>query len=319
METQRSKRIILYTKKDIPNFNQDNMKLLKKYLASLGMRELSSDTEYGYRCDLYSWYGYILKYQFNQSIKDLDEDDIMEFLYYCKNGGNHSRRMKRRIASMSAFYIFLRKKRIVKENPIDFVDRPSKDVDVTVQTYLSQEQIDDMKSKLYEQNNLQRIVYTLFSLSTMARVRAVCNLRWNQLDFEERVALNVIEKEGYSVTLYFSEEVKEALLELKKQRRSKGIDHDYVFISKYRGQYKKVDVSTLATWARKSGKLIGIDTLHPHDYRHSMATILKNNGMPLEEISYLLNHHGVDVTLKHYIRQDKKKIQSLKDKYETAA
>lgn len=295
------------------------MKLLQKYISNLGMRELSKDTIYGYTCDLYAWFGYMLKYQLNQEIFNLNEDDIMEYLYYCKTQGNHSRRMRRRIASISAFYLFLRKKRIIKENPCDFLDRPERDVDIVVQTYLTQNQIDDMKQKLYAKNNLQKLAYTLFSLSTMARVRAVCNLRWNQLDFEERVATNVIEKEGYNVTLYFSEEVRDVLLALKKQREEKGINHDYVFISKYRGKYKQVDVSTLASWAKKSGVLIGIFTLHPHDYRHSMSSILKNNNMPLEDISFLLNHKGVDVTLKHYIKQDKKKIRSLKDKYENVA
>lgn len=315
----RSKRIKLYTKNDIPEFNQENMKLLSKYLSNLGMRELSKDTCYGYRCDIYAWFGYILKYQFNQDIRDLNEDDIMEYLYYCKTEGNHSRRMRRRIASVSAFYLFLRKKRIVKENPCDFLDRPERDIDIIVQTYLTEEQIEEMKAKLYEKNKLQRTVYTLFSLSTMARVRAISNLKWSQLDFNERIATDVIEKEGYNVTLYFSEEVRDLLMELKNQRVSKGIDNEYVFISKYRKAYKQVDVSTLASWARASGELIGIYTLHPHDYRHSMASILKHRGMPLEEISYLLNHKGVDVTLKHYIRQDKRKIQSLKDKYEIAA
>lgn len=316
---ERSKRIILYTKKDIPNFNKENMKLLNKYMANLSMRELSKNTCYGYEHDIYSWYGYMLKHQFNQDILQLNEDDIMEYLYFCKNAGNHSRRMRRRIASISAFYLYLRKKRIVKENPCDFVDRPERDTDIVVQTYLTSTQIDEIKEKLYAKNNIQMLVYILFSLSTMARVTAVCNLRWSQLDFQERIATDVIEKEGYNVTLYFSDEVKKVLMDLKKFREKNSIDCDYVFISKYRGQYKQVDVSTLGSWARKAGKLIGIETLHPHDLRHSMATILKNNGMPLEEVSYLLNHKGVDVTLKHYIKQDKKKIRSLKDKYEKIA
>lgn len=313
---ERSKRIQLYTKNDIPNFNKDNMDLLRKYIANLGMRELSQDTIDGYTYDIYAWFGYILRFQFNQDVRELNEDDIMEYLYYCKNGGNHSRRMRRRIASVSAFYLYLRKKRIVKENPCDFVDRPEKDIDIVVQTYLSSTQIQEMKEKLYAKNNLQRLIYVLFSLSTMARVKAVSNLKWSQLDFEERVANDVIEKEGYSVTLYFSEEVKILLKALKEYRETNNITNEYVFISKYRNKYKKVDVSTLGSWAKKAGKLIGLETLHPHDFRHTMATLLKNSGMPLEEVSGLLNHKGVDVTLKHYIKQDKKKVKALKDKFE---
>lgn len=316
---ERSKRIILYTKKDIPNFNKENMKLIQKYIANLSMRELSKNTIYGYEKDLFAWFGYILKYQFNQDMLQLNEDDVMEYLYYCKNAGNHSRRMRRRIASISAFYLFLRKKRIVKENPCDFLDRPENDVNVVVQTYLTPEQIKNLKFKLFEINKLQITAYALLSLSTLARVTAISNIKWSQIDFQERVINDVIEKEGYNVTLYFSEEVRDLLIELKQTRLEKGIECEYVFISKYRGKYKQVDVSTLGSWAKKCGTLIDVQTLHPHDFRHSAATILKNNGMPLEEVSYLLNHKGVDVTLKHYIKQDKKKIRSLKDKYENVA
>lgn len=313
---KRSKRLKLYTKKDIPYFNKTNMELFKKYIANLGMRELSKNTIYGYERDLYSWFGYIYKYQDNKSVHDLNEDDVTEYLYYCKKEGNHSRRMRRRIASVSAFYIFLRKKRILKENICDFLDRPENDTDILTQTYLTPEQIKDLKAKLFKLNKLQVTTYALLSLSTMARVTAISNIKWSQIDFNERVINDVIEKEGYNVTLYFSEEVKTLLMDLKKSRNEKGIECEYVFISKYRGQYKQVDVSTLGSWTKRCGALINVPTLHPHDFRHSMATILKNNGMPLEQVSALLNHKGVDVTIRHYIREDKKKISSMKDKFE---
>ena len=57
-------------------------------------------------------------------------------------------------------------------------------------------------------------------------------------------------------------------------------------------------------------------TLHPHDFRHSGATLLKNSGMDLEDVSKLLNHKGTDVTSKYYIKEDKKLIQSAKDRFE---
>ena len=55
--------------------------------------------------------------------------------------------------------------------------------------------------------------------------------------------------------------------------------------------------------------------LHPHDFRHSYATLLVNNGMPIEVVSSLLNHSGLDVTRKHYIKQDTRKLQEDKDKF----
>ena len=154
----------------------------------------------------------------------------------------------------------------------------------------------------------------MFSLSTMARVTAVSSIKWEQIDFEERVVEDVLEKEGKIVTLYFSEEVKDLLLKLKAEREEKGIDSPYVFLTNYT-EIKQATVNTLFSWAKKCGKMIGIKTLHPHDFRHSGSQLLSLNGCPIEKISELLNHSGLDVTKAHYLRQDKKKIREEKDKY----
>ena len=63
--------------------------------------------------------------------------------------------------------------------------------------------------------------------------------------------------------------------------------------------------------------MIGVDSLHPHDFRHSGSQLLSLTGMPIEKISELLNHSGLDVTKNHYLKQDKKKIKAEKDKYST--
>ena len=35
----------------------------------------------------------------------------------------------------------------------------------------------------------------------------------------------------------------------------------------------------------------------------------------IEDVSTLLNHSGTDVTRKHYIKEDKSKLQGIKDKF----
>ena len=135
--------------------------------------------------------------------------------------------------------------------------------------------------------------------------------------FEERVVEDVLEKEGKIVNLYFSDNVKYLLLQLKKYREENNIESPYVFITKYNGAYDKVTTGTLGDWTRKCGEMINVLTLHPHDWRHSGSQLLSLNGCPIEKISELLNHSGLDVTKNHYLRQDKKKIRAEKDKYTT--
>ncbi len=325
---EMSKKIRVYDEKILSEINPETIKLWNKYKIDMSLRELSEKTIAGYRNDLEHWWIYIYKNQGNQSVTELTEDDITEFLYFCKTQGNNSRRMKRRMASISAFYKYLRKKKLIAENPTEFLDRPKKDTDVITQTFLTLEQVQQMREALQslvnnaETNNrkhraLQYQCYALFSLSTMARVNAVCNTRWEQIDFNERTVNDVLEKEGYIVTLYFSEEVKGLLENLMVYRKENNIDDNgYVFVSFVDGKYDKTTNSTLTEWCHTIGEMFGVSTLHPHDYRHSGATLYKNAGMSLEDVSALLNHTGTDVTRKFYIRVDKKKISQNKDRFD---
>ena len=314
---ERSKRIVLHNEEKLKQINPETQKLMQKYKIDMSLRDLSPKSIYSYEKDLNQWFIYILDYQFNQCVTELSDDDITEFLYFCKQEGNNVERMKRRMAAISAFYKFLRKKKLIKENPTEFMDRPKKGMPVTVQTYLTPEQVDLMRTKLTEYGDLQLKTYAMFSLSTMARVNAIANLKWEQIDFEARECRDVLEKEGYIVELSFSNEVKDLLLELKKQREEKGInDYGWVFYSRYNNETKPISNGTLLEWCKKIGNMIGVPTLHCHDFRHSGATLLKNMGMSLEDISELLHHSGTDVTSKFYIKKDTSKIKALKDKFE---
>lgn len=314
-------RINLYDSKKMDKVNAESKMLLNRYQMDMELRELSENTIYQYISDINQWLIYILDNQFNKSVKDISEEDLTEFFYFCKRQGNNTRRIRRRMASISAFYKYMRKKRIIPENPVEFIDRPKKDNDVATQTFLTQEQVFLMKYRLKENienggkysKDLQ--LYALFSLSTMARVSAVASIKWDQIDFYERTCSNVMEKEGKCVTLYFSEDVKELLYEMKKERERTGVDDGgYVF-----GRNgKPVGKDSLTRWAHKVGRMIGVPTLHPHDFRHSGSQLLKLNGCPIEHISELLNHSGLDVTKKFYLRADKKRVRADKDRYEVA-
>ncbi len=315
-------------KEKLNKINPETIKLWKKYRVDMTLRELSAKTISGYQNDLESWWIYVLDNQDNKSVLELTEDDLTEFLFFCKSNGNNSRRIKRRMASISAFYNFLSRKRLIAENPALYINRPKKDTDVVVQTFLTQEQVDDMRKVLADNVNkaktviekhraLQYQLYALFSLSTMARRNAVRRVRWEQISFGERIVSNVIEKEGYAVTLYFSKETAALLKGLKAFRTENNIDDDgYVFVALNGKTYGLCKNETLNDWAHIIGNMIGVPTLHPHDFRHSGATLLKNKGMPLEDVSALLNHLGTDVTQKFYIRADRKKISENKDKFE---
>lgn len=330
---KRSERICMLNQEKLKKINPETLKLYHKYLLDMKIRELSEKTIYNYYNDLANWWIYIYDYQDNKSVKEIDDSDISEFIVYCKDQGNNTNRIKRRMSSISAFFLFLKKKRLIDENPMSFIDRPKEGQAVVAQTFLTTQQIQFMREKLQENvekakeqrkakptqyyEALTMQAYAIFSLTTMARINAIANIRWEQLDFDSRVAKDVLEKEGYLVELFFSEEAKEYLLNLKQYRTENNIeDGGYVFVSAHRksGSCTPATVSTLSDYCKKIGQMIGVPTLHPHDFRHSGATAYKNAGMSLEEVSVLLNHKSTDVTRRFYIKEDKSKLQANKDK-----
>lgn len=311
---ERSKRVYLYDKNKMEHINPETLKLFQKYQVDMSIRDLSKNTVEQYNADLKQWFIFMYDRQFNLSVLEATEDDITEYYYWRKQQGNNVNRQKRVMASISAFYKFLRKKKIIKESPVEFIDRPKQGQPIAVQTYLTKEQVQLMREKLEEYGDIQLQVYAFMSLTTMARVHAIANLKWDQIDLEQRICENVLEKEGKIVELSFSEETKGYLEKLIEYRKENNInDYGWLLVTPFVNADNPIQDSTLNSWCKKIGNMIDVPTLHPHDFRHSYATLLRNAGVSLEDVSTMLNHSGTDVTKKFYIKVDTTKVRKLKD------
>lgn len=311
---ERSKRICMYDANKAKQINPETLKLFQKYQIDMSIRDLKPTSIIGYNSDLMQWFIYMYDNQFNLSVLEATDEDIEEYYFWRKQQGNNVNRQKRVMSSISAFYKFLRKKKMIKESPVEFIERPKQGQAITVQTYLTKDQVQLMREKLEEYGDIQLQAYAFVSLTTMGRVNAIANLRWEQIDWDERIFSDVLEKEGKLVELSFSQEAKEYLEKIVEHRKENNInDYGWVFITPYVTADKPINNCTLNDWCKKIGNMIGVPTLHPHDYRHSYATLLKNEGVSLEDVSTMLNHSGTDVTKKFYIKQDTSKVRKLKD------
>lgn len=311
---ERSKRICLYDKNKAKKINDETLKLFQKYQIDMSIRDLSENSIKQYNSDLMQWFIYMYDNQFNLSVLEATDDDLEEYYYFRKQCGNNVNRQKRVMASISAFYKFLRKKKYIKESPTEFIERPKQGQAITVQTYLTKEEVQLMREKLEKYGDIQLQAYAFVSLTTMGRVNAIANLKWNQIDWDERIFSDVLEKERKIVEFSFSEETKGYLKNLIKYREDNNInDYGWVFISPYVNENTPITNGTLNMWCKKIGEMIGQPTLHCHDFRHSYANLLKSEGVDLEDISTMLNHSGTDVTKKHYLKIDTKKVRKIKD------
>ena len=313
---ERSKRINLYDAEKLKNINPETLKLFQKYQVDMSIRDLSPNTIYGYITDLQQWFIYMHDNQFNLSVLDCTDDDLNEYFYFRKQEGNNVNRQRRVMSSISAFYKFLRKKKLIKESPTEFLERPKQGQPIVKQTFLTIEQVNELREKLTEYGDIQLQAYIFFGLSTMARVNAMAHLKWEQVDLDERTCTDVLEKEGKIVDLFFSPEVAELLRKMKQEREEKAInDYGWVWYTPYITEEECINNGTVNDWCKKAGNMIGVPTLHDHDLRHSGSNILKELGMDVQDIAELLHHESTETTVKHYLSKNKKKIKENKDNF----
>ncbi|MGL5568877.1 MAG: tyrosine-type recombinase/integrase, partial [Cetobacterium sp.] len=272
--------------------NKENERLVKKYEQHISIKNLAPKTINNYLNDLEQWMKYMNSKQCDLLAIEATEDDIEEYIYFRMKEGNNEDRVKRVCSSISAFYKFLRKKKMIRENPMEFFDRPRKAEDVRNKYFLNMEQVKQMKDGIATIGDLRMDVYIALSISTAGRISAIQTLRWDMINLDERIIEDVVEKGRKPVELTFSEEVRDLLIQLKREYDSKDINLPYVFITYYHGKYKCAGQTTLRKWARLAGNEIGISDFTPHSFRRSCATILKDSNIPLEDISEKLNHKG---------------------------
>jgi integrase/recombinase XerC len=312
---------IYATKERIVQINPDNIELWNKYLN--GKRKLSENTKKSYESDMMSFFVFLLLNYDNKFLFDFDTDDAVDMLddyvAMCSSVfGNKDRRLARRISSISSMYIFYKKKRRIKENPVELLERPSakKGVYEIKQTFLTKEQVEVIRTELDKLDNTQLNLFFNLGLYTMARVNALCNIKIENIDLEKKRITDVIEKEGYNVTLLFDNRCKELIEKWLQERKDKGIESEYLFVTYYGGKWDKVEKSTLQTsWIKKIGAFINEPELHCHDLRHSGSNLRYQAGMKLEEVSKALNHKGTQVTQDHYLQMNFDKLQEELEKY----
>ena len=64
------------------------------------------------------------------------------------------------------------------------------------------------------------------------------------------------------------------------------------------------------------GKKLGVEKVHPHKFRRTMATRAIEKGMPIEQVQKILGHEQIDTTLRYtMVNQKLEAFQSVHRKY----
>lgn len=130
--------------------------------------------------------------------------------------------------------------------------------------------------------------------STGMRVGEMVLLNRNDIDFNERECV-VFGKGSKERVVYFDARTK---IHLQNYLASRLDDDPALFVS-LKSPHGRLKIGGVEARLRELGRRLGLNKVHPHKFRRTLATMAIDKGMPIEQLQQLLGHRRIDTTLQY--------------------
>lgn len=144
--------------------------------------------------------------------------------------------------------------------------------------------------------------------STGMRVGELVLLNREDINFNERECI-VLGKGDKERTVYFDARTK---MHLQKYLDNRTDDNRALFVS-LKQPFERLRIGGVEARLKDIGLQLGIQKLHPHKFRRTLATMAIDKGMPIEQLQQLLGHQRIDTTLQYaMVKQSNVKMSHRK-------
>ncbi|MGB1067901.1 MAG: site-specific tyrosine recombinase XerD [Gammaproteobacteria bacterium] len=289
---------------------KDNKKdhLLRSFLDSLYIEKgLSKNTVSSYKNDITSFSSWCDKEHLDRlKITDLNLNNYISNLFSI---GLKSSSINRKISSIKHFYLFLLKKKVIKNSPADEITTPKQEK--YLPTSMSEDEVESLlgspKSSIKIERRDKAMIEILYA--TGMRISELVNLKLTDIDFNRSV-LKVFGKGSKERLVPYGEKAAEALRIYLEDRKK--LDSKDVFLSN-----RGTRITRGAFWQRikiyiKRENLKS--SISPHTLRHAFATHLLNRGADLRSVQILLGHSDLSTT-QIYTHIAKKRLGEILKKH----
>ena len=289
---------------------KDNKKdhLLRSFLDSLYIEKgLSKNTISSYKNDISSFSSWCDKENLDRlKITDLNLNNYISNLFSI---GLKSSSINRKISSIKHFYLFLLKKKVIKNSPADEITTPKQEK--YLPTSMSEDEVESLlgspKSSIKIERRDKAMIEILYA--TGMRISELVNLKLTDIDFNRSV-LKVFGKGSKERLVPYGEKAAEALRIYLEDRKK--LDSKDVFLSN-----RGTKITRGAFWQRikiyiKRENLKS--SISPHTLRHAFATHLLNRGADLRSVQILLGHSDLSTT-QIYTHIAKKRLGEILKKH----
>jgi site-specific recombinase XerD len=158
--------------------------------------------------------------------------------------------------------------------------------------------------KYHEKTKLRDVAILTLLLGTGIRVSECVGLDIDDIDYENG-GISIHRKGGYNTTVYFPDEVRDALVDYLDQRKQiipvEGNENAF-FLSL---QNKRITVRAVENLVKKySRNVTTLKKITPHKLRSTFGTNLYKESGDIYLVADVLGHKDVNTTRKHYAAQD---------------
>ena len=257
-------------------------KSLKYYKATIEamLNELQKDVKHIVTDDIR---GYLTEYQEKKKSSKVTIDNIRRIL--------------------SSFFAWLEDEDYILKSPVRRIHKVKTGTNIK-ETY-SDEALELMRDNCTELRDLAIIDILA---STGMRVGEMVLLNRSDIDFNERECI-VFGKGSKERVVYFDARTK---IHLKNYLESRVDDNPALFVS-LKVPYERLKIGGVEVRLREFGEKLGLQKVHPHKFRRTLATMAIDKGMPIEQLQQLLGHSKIDTTLQYaMVKQSNVKIAHRK-------
>ena len=180
----------------------------------------------------------------------------------------------------------------------------------------TKEEIEQILNIINTNTKSGKCIYSILTILAYLGLRAgdIINLKFEHIDFNNDEIKFYQTKTQQLLTLPLIDEVKYPLLDYIKNGRPQCDEKEYIFVTLYAPFTRFKATSSIFRMVEGAMKKAGInyESKHhgPHSIRHSLATNMINNNVPISAISQVLGHNNIRTT-EIYITKDTTHLREL--------
>ena len=303
---------VILSKNAVRRIEMKLKEMLQDYLEYCQYRkELDNKTVKAYRIDLRQYFEFVGEC-------DLDKNWIERYITNLHKNFRQ-KTVKRKIASVKAFYNFLEDEELIQENPFRKIKVKFKETS-ELPKIIPREEIEQLLQSMYTDLKIRKkkeksilrdiaVVETLFA--TGARVSEISNIKKENINLNTGV-IRIMVKGGKERYILIGER---SVLELLKRYYEQNYENikqsGYFFVNRDGERFSEQSIRLMI---KRYAKNAGIErNITPHMFRHSFATYLIEEGVDISCVQRILGHSSIKTTQIYIHVASKKQAEILRD------